>query len=112
MLLDSGKAEGKLLGDLAVGLAFRVQEEAGFLLGGQDGEGGFEVELGEELLLDLVGEALLDFLLSGTEGLGPLLDLAQIEVAKAFAQRQIPRWDPSQLAPHPKQKRRPKSQRI
>jgi len=91
-----------LSGDLALGMAVGVEEKAGFLLGGEDLKGGFEVELGEELLLDLVGEALLDFLLGRAEGLGPLLDLAQIEVAKAFAaaQRRIPRWDPDRLALH------------
>lgn len=111
MLLDGGEAQGKLLGDLAVGRALGKEQEASLLLRGQDAEGRFEIELGEELLLELVGQVLPNLKLGGAERLGPLFDFVQIKEAEALAQRRIPSWDPSRLAPT-KTKRRPKSQRI
>jgi len=64
-------------------------------------EGGFEVELGQERLFLLVGQGGLDFLLGRAERLGPLLNLAQVEVTDTLAaQRRTPRWDPDRLALH------------
>ena len=96
--------------DLRFGVAVGKQEEGGFLLGSKGLEGGFEVELGDELLFLFVSEALPHLKLGGAEWLSALLDLVQIEVAKALAQRRIPGRDPSRLRMD-KQKR-PKSQRI
>ena len=82
-------------GDLGFGVAVRVQEKGSLLPGREGLEGGVEVELGEELLLLLVGQGFLDFQLSGAEGLGPLLDFAQVEVTDTLAaQRRIPSRDP------------------
>lgn len=98
VLLDGGQTERKGFGDLPVGAAFGVQEKTGLLLGGQDLQGRFQIELGEELLLDLVGEALANLQLRVAEGRIVLLDLLKIKVAEALAQRRIPCWDPGRLA--------------
>lgn len=100
MDIAAGKAE--LLGNLTLGVAVGEQPEGNLLLGGEAGEGGFEVELGKELLLLLVGQALLDLQLGIAEGRFALLDFLEVEVAKALAaaQRRIPSWDPDRLPLH------------
>ena len=75
------------LGNLAYGVAFGEQQKTGLLLWGEGLEGGFKVELGEDLLLLLVGKALPNLKLGRAEGLGSLLDLLEVEIANAFAQR-------------------------
>jgi len=94
VLLDGGEADAELLSDLAVGFTVGKQQEGGFLLGGEHGEGGFKIELGKHLGLGLVSQVLPDLKLGGAERFGPLLDLLEVEVAKALAQRRIPSRDP------------------
>ena len=88
-------------GDLDLGVAVGKQQEGGLLPGGEGLESSFEVELGEELLFLLIGQTFPDLKLGRAERLGSLLDLFEIEKAKAFAtaHRRIPRRDPSRLAP-------------
>lgn len=105
MELNGGPTQSELVGDLSLGMAVGKEEKAGFLLGGQDAEGCFEIELGEDLLLELVAQTLPNLKLGGAERLGPLFDFVQIKEAKAFAQRRIPSWDPDrrekQKGPNP-----------
>ena len=83
-------------GNLALGVALRVEKKAGFLLLGQRGERGFQIELGEELLVRLMGEPFSDLKLGRAERFVPLFDLVQIEIPNvlAVAQRSIPCRDP------------------
>ena len=101
-LVGSRWGNAKLPGDFDFRVAVGKQEKASLLLGGQAREGGFQIELRNELLLLLVGKALPNLKLGRAEGLGSLLDLLEVEIANVFslAQRRIPRWDPDRLALH------------
>ncbi len=91
------RGDSECSGNLGFGVAVGKHHEGGLLSGREGLESSFEVELGDELLLLLVGQALPNLKLSGAEGVGPLLDLVQIKEAEALAQRRIPSWDPDRL---------------
>jgi len=86
-------------GNLRLRVALSKQQEGSLLLGSERLEGDFKIEPGEELLLLLISQGCPDFQLSGAEGLGSLLNFAQVEIPDTLAaQRRIPRWDPDRLA--------------
>ena len=72
-------------GDFALGLAFCVEQEATFLLGGERCQRGFKIQLLNELLVDLRAETLSDFQFGRAEGCSILLDLLEVEVADMFS---------------------------
>lgn len=92
--MDVAAGQAESLGDFTLGVPVGKQQEGGLLLGGEHSEGGFKIELGEDLVLRLVSQMLPDLKLGRAEGLGPLLDLVQIKETQALAQRRIPSRDP------------------